>query len=90
MSGLSPQKESPVATRLEQETAHAAPLSPQQTPQAAALSQWLQLMLAEIARKRDDLESARAEAARRALEGTPQEIADRATDGAPHGRPSER
>ena len=33
------------------------------------LSKWLQLMLAEIARKREELESARAEAARRAAEG---------------------
>ena len=33
-----------------------------------ALSEWLQLMLAEIARKRDDLEIARAEDARRATE----------------------
>ena len=32
------------------------------------LSEWLQLMLAEIARKRDDLELARAEDARRATE----------------------
>jgi hypothetical protein len=41
----------------------------------AALSEWLQLMLAEIARKRDDVEQARAEDARRAAEdrqsGTP-------------------
>jgi hypothetical protein len=34
----------------------------------AALSEWLQLMLAEIARKRDDLELAAAEEARRAAE----------------------
>jgi hypothetical protein len=34
----------------------------------AALSEWLQLMLAEIARKRDDLELARAEEAKRATE----------------------
>ena len=34
----------------------------------AVLSEWLQLMLAEIARKRDDLELARAEDARRATE----------------------
>jgi hypothetical protein len=32
------------------------------------LSQWLQLMLAEIARKQEDLESARAEELRRAAE----------------------
>jgi hypothetical protein len=34
----------------------------------AALTEWLQLMLAEIARKREDLESARAEEARRVAE----------------------
>ncbi|HXN79734.1 MAG TPA: hypothetical protein VN869_02455 [Steroidobacteraceae bacterium] len=34
----------------------------------AALSEWLQLMLAEIARKREDLERARAEEARRSGE----------------------
>ena len=32
------------------------------------LTEWLQLMLAEIARKRDDLELARAEEAKRATE----------------------
>ena len=37
----------------------------------AALSEWLQLMLAEIARKKDDLELARVEDARRATEGRP-------------------
>ena len=35
---------------------------------AGGLSQWLQLMLAEIARKREELEHARAEDARRASE----------------------
>ncbi|HUL18721.1 MAG TPA: hypothetical protein VLV29_05580 [Steroidobacteraceae bacterium] len=34
----------------------------------SALSEWLQLMLAEIARKQDDSERARAEEARRAAE----------------------
>lgn len=34
----------------------------------AALSEWLQLMLAEIARKKEDLERARAEEAQRASE----------------------
>lgn len=34
----------------------------------AALSEWLQLMLAEIARKREDLEQARAEEAQRTAE----------------------
>jgi hypothetical protein len=37
----------------------------------AALSEWLQLMLAEIARKRDDLDLARAEEAKRATEIQP-------------------
>jgi hypothetical protein len=37
----------------------------------AALSEWLQLMLAEIARKRDDLELAQAEEATRATETHP-------------------
>lgn len=34
----------------------------------AALTEWLQIMLAEIARKNDDLERARAEEAQRAAE----------------------
>jgi hypothetical protein len=34
----------------------------------SALSEWLQLMLAEIARKQDEAERAQAEAARRAAE----------------------
>jgi hypothetical protein len=37
----------------------------------AALSEWLQLMLAEIARKREELERARAEAAQRERERPP-------------------
>ena len=37
----------------------------------AVLTEWLQLMLAEIARKREDLESARAEEAQRAAETPP-------------------
>ena len=37
----------------------------------AALSEWLQIMLAEIARKRDDVELARAEEAKRAAEVRP-------------------
>jgi hypothetical protein len=37
----------------------------------AALSEWLQIMLAEIARKRDDVELARAEEAQRATEVQP-------------------
>jgi hypothetical protein len=34
----------------------------------AALSEWLQIMLGEIARKREDLERARVEEAQRAAE----------------------
>ena len=37
----------------------------------AALSEWLQIMLAEIARKREDVELARAEEAKRATEAPP-------------------
>ena len=37
----------------------------------AALTEWLQIMLAEIARKREDQEQARAEEARRAAETPP-------------------
>ena len=37
----------------------------------APLSEWLQIMLAEIARKRDDVELARAEEAKRATEVQP-------------------
>jgi len=37
----------------------------------AALSEWLQLMLAEIARKREDLEHAREEEAKREGERQP-------------------
>jgi hypothetical protein len=40
----------------------------EKTSPVAPLSQWLQLMLAEIARKREELERASAEAARRAAE----------------------
>jgi hypothetical protein len=43
-----------------------------------ALSEWLQLMLAEIARKQEEHERARAEEARRAAEAqqTPAEASD--------------
>ena len=44
------------------------PPSHLQDQQASALSAWLSLMLAEIARKREDLEQARAEQLRRAAE----------------------
>jgi hypothetical protein len=65
MAALSQDQESPAAS-LPEETAHVSTLSP-----------WLQLMLAEIARKRDEHADARAEAARRALEAAPQELGDR-------------
>ena len=42
----------------------------------ARLSEWLQLMLAEIARKRDDAERARAEEQKRQVEkSSPQPVA---------------
>ncbi len=44
------------------------PLPPGEQPPAQSLSPWLQLMLAEIARKREELEQARAEQLRRAAE----------------------
>ena len=45
----------------------------------AALSEWLQLMLGEIARKREDLERARAEEAQRTVEGTQRAAEPRAS-----------
>ncbi len=45
----------------------------------AALSEWLQLMLAEIARKGDDLERARAEEAQRATEKSSSPAASKVT-----------
>jgi hypothetical protein len=39
----------------------------------AELSEWLQIMLAEIARKRDDLERAREEEVKRETEKAPEE-----------------
>jgi len=49
----------------------------------SALSEWLQLMLAEIARKQDELERARAETARRATEeaALPRRDSNNATHG---------
>ena len=44
-----------------------------------ALSEWLQLMLGEIARKKDDLERARAEEAQRAKEKSPPESSSNVT-----------
>jgi hypothetical protein len=58
-------EESPVAPPSPQEPSHVAPLSQKELP-VAPLSQWLQLMLAEIARKREELERAHDEDARRA------------------------
>jgi hypothetical protein len=54
-----------LAESAQPEAPPAVPLSQEESP-VAPLSQWLQLMLAEIARKREDLERAHAEAARRA------------------------
>ncbi len=48
------------------------------------LSQWLQLMLAEIARKQEEAQSARAEQERRSAEQQP------ATRGPAHGRNARR
>ena len=39
-----------------------------------ALSEWLQIMLAEIARKREELERAREEEAKRATEKTDEQL----------------
>ena len=50
------------------DTSPARPLLPAEQPPPRALSPWLRLMLAEIARKRDELEQARAEQLRRASE----------------------
>lgn len=44
------------------------PPAPAETAHSSTLSQWLQLMLAEIDRKREEQERGRAEAARRARE----------------------
>jgi len=50
------------------EAGAASASAPAQPPRTPALSPWLQLMLAEIARKREALEHERTEAARRILE----------------------
>jgi hypothetical protein len=50
----------------------------------AELSEWLQIMLAEIARKRDDLERAREEDAKRNTEKPSDSV-----DGAAQRRPAE-
>jgi hypothetical protein len=60
------QKEVPLA-RLSPKEVPIAPLSQKEVP-LVPLSPWLQLMLAEITRKREELEGARAEAARRVAE----------------------
>ena len=54
----------------------------------AALSEWLQIMLGEIARKREDQEQARAEETRRASEATqrPAEPRSSATSSTPELR----
>ena len=86
--------ESPAAPLSQQEPAHVQALSQKESP-IAPLSQWLQLMLAEIARKREDHERARAEAARRELEGAAHKAAGREasappTPGEGRGLPSGR
>ncbi len=43
-------------------------MAAEESSHLTALSEWLQLMLAEIARKREDLERARAEEAQRLTE----------------------
>jgi hypothetical protein len=43
----------------------------------AALSEWLQIMLGEIARKRDDLERAREEDSKRTTEKNSDDAAER-------------
>jgi hypothetical protein len=50
------------------EDSPARAFSPGEAPQRSTLSPWLQLMLAEIARKRCELEAARAEQTRRDAE----------------------
>ena len=73
MSDAEPKADAPAAAPA---AAPPKPASPPRRPRAVAemprgmssLSQWLQLMLAEIARKQEDHESARAETDRRALE----------------------
>jgi len=80
----------------EDETAPVSALSPGKESPVAPLSQWLQLMLAEIARKREELASARAEAARRELEAAPRDAGARdrcdyvAVHGEVRGPPSGR
>jgi len=52
-----------------------------------ALSEWLQLMLAEIARKREALESARTEVAQRELEcGADERACDREESARAHAQ----
>ena len=54
-----------------------------------ALSEWLELMLAEIARKREELEHARLEQARRERERTGEEPSAHtaSADAGPHTEP---
>jgi hypothetical protein len=50
----------------------------------AQLSEWLRVMLAEIARKRDDAERAREEEARRQREARNEGDESRPADSGPH------
>jgi hypothetical protein len=68
MGALPQEGESPAAVRAPAEQSPAVIMSQEEKSPAPPLSHWLQLMLAEIARKREELESARAEAARRDAE----------------------
>jgi hypothetical protein len=52
----------------------------------AALSEWLQIMLAEIARKREDLERAREEEVKRDTE----KVVDRSASGEAHSEAAPR
>ena len=65
---LSEEEESPAPALSPGKESHGARLSEQEKSLAPTLSPWLQLMLAEIARKQEELERAHAEAARRELE----------------------
>jgi hypothetical protein len=62
------------------ERASQAPALSRKDAQAPALSQWLQLMLAEIAAKREAEEHARAEEARRRLERAASAPAERRSE----------
>jgi len=72
-----PQEEGPQAAARQK--SNSPQPGAQEKSNAAPLSAWLQLMLAEIARKRAELDSARAETARRELERAADEARGTAT-----------